>query len=144
MCVQVGNIHGNEVVGRQLILYTISHLIQKNGADPRVTRLLNTTDIFFLPSMNPDGFVKAQVSFFFAQESYLFNIFIRLSRKHIFLISPAKLTNYVHQDPPLAKKKGNNTYCPMQHPLFDRDVLYLELGVWRDVVYSKVRTVSID
>lgn len=56
----VGNIHGNEVVGRQLLLRTISHLIQKDNVDPRVTRLLNTTDIFFLPSMNPDGFVKAR------------------------------------------------------------------------------------
>lgn len=63
MCIfsQVGNIHGNEVVGRQILLRTIAHLIEKDGVDPRVTRLLNTTDIFFLPSMNPDGFVKAQV-----------------------------------------------------------------------------------
>ncbi|XP_046440116.1 carboxypeptidase D-like [Daphnia pulex] len=56
----VGNIHGNEVVGRQLLLRTISHLIQKNNVDSKITRLLNTTDIFFLPSMNPDGFVKAR------------------------------------------------------------------------------------
>lgn len=63
MFIQVGNIHGNEVVGRQMLLRTISYLIEKDHVDPRVTRLLNTTDIFFLPSMNPDGFVKAQVSF---------------------------------------------------------------------------------
>lgn len=56
----VGNIHGNEVVGRQLLLQTISHLIQRDETDRRVNRLLNTTDIYFLPSMNPDGFVKAQ------------------------------------------------------------------------------------
>ena len=59
---KVGNIHGNEVVGRQLLLQTISHLITKDITDKRVNRLLNTTDIYFLPSMNPDGFVKAQVS----------------------------------------------------------------------------------
>lgn len=68
---QVGNIHGNEVVGRQLLLRTISHLIQKDSVDPRVTRLLNTTDIFFLPSMNPDGFVKARVSAILETTSHL-------------------------------------------------------------------------
>jgi len=53
--------HGNEVVGRQLLLNLISYLIEKDGIDESVTRMLNTTDIFFLPSMNPDGFHKAQV-----------------------------------------------------------------------------------
>ena len=46
-----------------MLLRTIAYLIEKDGVDSRVTRLLNTTDIFFLPSMNPDGFVKAQVRF---------------------------------------------------------------------------------
>lgn len=45
-----------------MLLQTISYLIQREGVDSRVTRLLNTTDIHFFPSMNPDGFVKAQVS----------------------------------------------------------------------------------
>jgi len=55
----VGNIHGNEVVGRQLMLRLISYLIAKDGTDERIAQLLNTTDIFIMPSMNPDGFSRA-------------------------------------------------------------------------------------
>ena len=44
-----------------MMLRTIAYLIEKNGVDSNVTRLLNSTDIFFLPTMNPDGFVKAKV-----------------------------------------------------------------------------------
>jgi len=57
----VGNIHGNEVVGRQLMLRLISYLIAKDGTDERIAQLLNTTDIFIMPSMNPDGFSRATV-----------------------------------------------------------------------------------
>jgi len=58
----VGNIHGNEVVGRQLMLRLISYLIAKDGTDERIAQLLNTTDIFIMPSMNPDGFSRATVT----------------------------------------------------------------------------------
>ena len=57
----VGNIHGNEPVGRQLLLRMISYMITSDPSDKRINRLLNTTDIFFLPSMNPDGFSRAKV-----------------------------------------------------------------------------------
>ncbi|XP_018611498.1 carboxypeptidase M [Scleropages formosus] len=52
----VGNMHGNEVVGRVLLLQLIEHLTQGYLSDPVVTCLLNTTRIHILPSMNPDGF----------------------------------------------------------------------------------------
>ena len=48
-----------------MLLRTIAHLIENDGVDSRITRILETTDIFFLPTMNPDGFVKARVRFFF-------------------------------------------------------------------------------
>ncbi len=57
----VGNIHGNEVVGREMILQLIQYLAVEEGRDERVRRFLNTTDVFLLPSMNPDGFTKAKV-----------------------------------------------------------------------------------
>jgi len=57
----VGNIHGNEVVGRHVLLRMISYLITKEGSDERIAQLLNTTDIFIMPTMNPDGFSRAQV-----------------------------------------------------------------------------------
>ncbi|XP_067111101.1 LOW QUALITY PROTEIN: carboxypeptidase M [Osmerus mordax] len=52
----VGNMHGNEVVGRVLLLQLIDYLLRGYGSDPLVTRLLATTRVHILPSMNPDGF----------------------------------------------------------------------------------------
>ncbi|XP_075052989.1 carboxypeptidase D [Mixophyes fleayi] len=56
----VGNMHGDETVSRQVLVYTIQYLLENYGRDPRVTRLLNTTDIYIMPSLNPDGFEWAQ------------------------------------------------------------------------------------
>ncbi|KAL7853622.1 hypothetical protein AOLI_G00204660 [Acnodon oligacanthus] len=55
----VGNMHGDEAVSRQVLLYLTEYLLTRYGTEPRVTRLLNSTDIYIMPSMNPDGFEKA-------------------------------------------------------------------------------------
>ncbi|KAJ8373499.1 hypothetical protein SKAU_G00040790 [Synaphobranchus kaupii] len=52
----VGNMHGNEVVGRVVLLHLIELLTQGYHSDPLVTRILNSTRVHILPSMNPDGF----------------------------------------------------------------------------------------
>lgn len=52
----VANIHGNEVVGRQLVVYLTQYLLENYGKDERVTNLVDTTNIFLMPSANPDGF----------------------------------------------------------------------------------------
>ncbi|XP_072163837.1 carboxypeptidase D-like [Diadema setosum] len=57
----VGNMHGNEVIGRQILIYLIEYLLQNYGKDKRVTRLVNNTNIFIMPTMNPDGFATATV-----------------------------------------------------------------------------------
>jgi carboxypeptidase D len=53
--------HGNEVVGRELLIYLIHLLLVNYGKNPRVTRLIDSTRIHILPSMNPDGYARAIV-----------------------------------------------------------------------------------
>eukprot|EP00794_Sanderia_malayensis_P014035 gene14035-15494_t len=57
----VGNMHGNEVISREILIFLIQYLCDNYGKDERVTKLVNNTNIFILPSMNPDGFEKAEV-----------------------------------------------------------------------------------
>lgn len=52
----VANMHGNEAVGRELMLHLISHLVNNYHSDNYVRWLLNNTRIHIMPSMNPDGY----------------------------------------------------------------------------------------
>jgi len=54
----VANMHGDEVVGRELMIALIRYLADNYGVDSRVTRLLDRVDIHIMPTMNPDGFEK--------------------------------------------------------------------------------------
>jgi carboxypeptidase D len=54
----VGNMHGDEAVGREMLISLIFHLISNYDKDERITRLINTTNIYIMPSANPDGFEK--------------------------------------------------------------------------------------
>lgn len=55
----VGNMHGDETVSRQVLVYLVDYLLTKYGEDPRISELVNNTDIYIMPSMNPDGFEKS-------------------------------------------------------------------------------------
>ncbi|XP_011647483.1 carboxypeptidase D-like [Pogonomyrmex barbatus] len=52
----VGNMHGNEVVGREMLLLLLRYLCENYGTDERVTRIVETVRLHILPSMNPDGY----------------------------------------------------------------------------------------
>lgn len=57
----VANMHGDETVGRELMIFLAQYLLKNYGSDARVTHLVNTTDIFLMPSLNPDGYEASQV-----------------------------------------------------------------------------------
>ncbi len=52
----VGNMHGDEVIGREVLISLIYHLLSNYGNNKRITELINNTNIFIMPSANPDGF----------------------------------------------------------------------------------------
>ncbi|KHJ47082.1 zinc carboxypeptidase [Trichuris suis] len=53
------NIHGNEVVGREILLHLLSHLLTAYGENKLITELMDSTRLVMIPSMNPDGFNAA-------------------------------------------------------------------------------------
>jgi carboxypeptidase D len=56
----IANMHGDEVVGREISIYHIRRLLSEYGKNTRVTNLVNNSKIFIIPSMNPDGFERHQ------------------------------------------------------------------------------------
>ncbi|XP_034490769.1 carboxypeptidase D isoform X2 [Drosophila innubila] len=56
----VANMHGNEVVGKEMLLLLTKYLLERYENDERVTRLVNGTRMHFLYSMNPDGYEISQ------------------------------------------------------------------------------------
>jgi carboxypeptidase D len=47
--------HGDEPLGTELCLKFIDRLLDDYGTDARITRLVDTTEIWLVPLMNPDG-----------------------------------------------------------------------------------------
>ncbi|XP_022710444.1 carboxypeptidase D-like isoform X2 [Varroa jacobsoni] len=56
----VANMHGNEVVGREISLLMAQLLCEGYGKTSRITKIINSTRVFIMPSMNPDGYEKAK------------------------------------------------------------------------------------
>ena len=50
-----GNIHGNEVQGTEVVLYTIWYLTKSYGKVEQLTVLMDRCAFYFVPMVNPDG-----------------------------------------------------------------------------------------
>lgn len=51
----IANMHGDETIGREMMIALIYHLLLNSKSDTRIKRLLSSTDIYIMPSMNPVG-----------------------------------------------------------------------------------------
>ncbi len=55
-----GATHGNELISTEVVLGLMDELANKYGTDARLTRMLDTHVIYFIPVVNPDGFVREE------------------------------------------------------------------------------------
>ncbi|XP_077997404.1 carboxypeptidase D-like [Glandiceps talaboti] len=53
--------HGNEVIGREILLHFAEYLLSNYGVDDDITKFVDNTRIHILPTMNPDGFERSFV-----------------------------------------------------------------------------------
>lgn len=51
----ISSMHGNEITGRELTQFLIRDIITGYGKDKTITDLVNNTELYIMPSMNPDG-----------------------------------------------------------------------------------------
>lgn len=51
----ISSMHGDEITGRELTVEFINEIGQKYGKDREITEIVDNTEIFIMPSMNPDG-----------------------------------------------------------------------------------------
>lgn len=66
----VGNMHGNEPTGREMLIHLAKYIVLANKMPTedlkrdelaqRAAKLLTTTDLWLLPTMNPDGFARGK------------------------------------------------------------------------------------
>lgn len=51
----ISSMHGDEITGRELTLSLAEEMLSKYGNDSEITELIDSTEIYIMPSMNPDG-----------------------------------------------------------------------------------------
>ena len=56
----IANMHGNEVTGRETLLYLMQYLCSSYATNSTVRELVDSTRIHLLPTINPDGYANAR------------------------------------------------------------------------------------
>ena len=54
----ISTMHGDEPVGMELCLFLINLLVDEYGINDTITDLVDETEIWIMPLMNPDGYVR--------------------------------------------------------------------------------------
>ena len=55
----VGNMHGDEVIGRQILINLAEYLLKNYETNSTIRNLVDNTNIWIVPSINPDGFANS-------------------------------------------------------------------------------------
>lgn len=55
-----GLTHAREPIGMQQMLFFMYHLLENYTVDPYLKALIDTTEIYFIPCVNPDGYIYNQ------------------------------------------------------------------------------------
>jgi len=64
--------HGNEVLGRELLLKLAHHLCEEHrNGNPEIQKLIEITRIHLMPCMNPDGYALASETYNAGIDDYL-------------------------------------------------------------------------
>ena len=58
----LANIHGNETIGREICLYLINYLCEEYQKNNSIKNFVNNTNIYIMPTLNPDGFENKDIS----------------------------------------------------------------------------------
>ncbi len=53
----ISSIHGDEVVGYDLLIRLIQLLTTQYGTNPRITNIVDNTELWICPMLNPDGYI---------------------------------------------------------------------------------------
>lgn len=51
----ISSMHGDEVTGKEMLVYLTRELLRKYATDARIRSLVDHSRLFLMPSMNPDG-----------------------------------------------------------------------------------------
>jgi hypothetical protein len=52
--------HGDELITVEVVFGILEALVNGYGKDPRITKIVDNYEIFFLPVINPDGYIRQQ------------------------------------------------------------------------------------